>query len=248
MLRPVFRSVFLVGALFLGSRAASAQQLQPSSPIRVQSVASVQKYAIRERKLEATSLYPRFRSQSALARYASWRVRQNAAQRVNEFAAQARRDLKEFTPMGNMAYDEAYAVHFHNPQKLISLSVEHYQFMGGAHGISGVRGLNFGIPQGESRPRALVLGDFFRKGSNYQNELDAALMKKLRAKKNPQPDFIASGDVKTLRPDLIKNFVVEKDGLRWFFPPYAIGAYASGPFEAKLLKAELGPNFVDWTK
>ena len=51
------------------------------------------------------------------------------------------------------------------------------------------------------------------------------------------------GTVKWVDVKLRENFVAEADGLRWVFPPYAVGPYANGNYEVKLLNRELGPQF-----
>lgn len=243
-----FSAALFVGLLLTGSAKAQSPDPITSAPLQISSFATLRNHAVLEKNLEAKTRYPQFRAKTPLTRYVNWRVRTDATKYLRGFVTQARNDLKEFTPPGAMAYDESFGLHFYEPNRLISLARSLYTYGGGAHGNYGTYGVSYGVPKGEKRPRVLVLGDFFRKGSDYQNHVDKALVQKLRAKTNPEASWVRDGQIKTLKPQMIRNFVVERDGLRWFFPPYAVGPYVVGQFEVKLSKAELGPDFREFGK
>jgi hypothetical protein len=115
--------------------------------------------------------------------------------------------------------------------------MENYQYADGAHGDTPRTTFNFALVNGQ--PKRLQLADFFAPGMDSRRHVQALLMAKLH--KDSRAQFI--GEVKTLSTAQLNRFVVERDGLRFWFDPYEVASYAAGPIDVKLTVAELGPDF-----
>jgi hypothetical protein len=187
--------------------------------------------------VEAT--YPVFRSSSSLARLANRTVSAWSHKYLESFKQQAIRDHKKYKE--DQEYTHVVSTAFARPlsPRLLSVGMELYQFSGGAHGMTSRHNFNFGLVDG--RPTPLTLGHFFRPGSNYQKRVSDVVIAKL--KKYPNADWVQDGTVKALTGQQFNAFGVERDGLRYYFDPYEMGSYASGPFQIKLTLADLGPDF-----
>ncbi len=246
------RSFSLLCILALAGSAphlAHAQSEKPAatSPLSFRGVARLVKIERRGTGYEADATYPRFLVSTPVTRLANWKLRTEAQRGMAELIQQARADAKEMREAKISAYGFGHtpSLHFYAPKRLISVAVMGYTFTGGVHGNYGTDTKNYGLLGGETRPRELNLGDFFRAGSPYRARVEKMLLGKLRATKGAEKEaiFVVDGTVKSLPTSLLKNFVAEKGGLRWFFPPYAVGPYAVGEFEVKLSSVELGSDF-----
>jgi hypothetical protein len=120
---------------------------------------------------------------------------------------------------------------------LFSVAMVRDQYTGGAHGLTARTTFNFGIIDGH--PKRLGLADFFAPGADYRTQVQRLLLAKLHH--DERALFI--NDVKALSHDQLNRFVVEHDGLRFYFDPYEVGPYAAGPIDVKLTAEELGPAF-----
>ena len=190
----------------------------------------------KNKRYEATSTFPQFRANTALIRYVNTKLRTEAKSDVAAFATDIA-SVKEWGPKDlTWSYSDTTKLYFYSPTRLISLSQTNSAFTGGAHGNYGTSGRNFALLANTTRPRELKLADFFRAGSSYQARIEGLLTSKLNAR---EASMVERKSVK----NLINNFVVQRDGLRWFFPPYSVGSYAEGEFEVKLSFSELGPDF-----
>ncbi len=230
--------LFLTLAALISLSPARAQvDSDTRKPSALKKVARFTTLVSNHKNLTAKVIYPTFRARTRLARYANARIRAAVAPPyrawVKENTAQA--------ATSSLPYDYQVAPDpaFFSTPRLISTLLNLYQFTGGAHGMSVMSPLNFGIVAG--KPKTLVLGDFFRPGTPYRKAVESQIFAKLR--KNPSADWVHDGSVKTLETAQFNNFVVERDGLRWLFNQYEMGSYASGQFEVKLSVKELEPNF-----
>lgn len=234
------RTLFLPIAAFIFLSPARAQvefNFDSRKPIALRKVARFTTLSSKHKNLTAKVIYPTFRARTRLARYANAQIRAEVVPPygawVKENTAQAATSSLPY--QYSVTPDPAF---FLTP-RLISTSLNLFQFTGGAHGMSVMMPLNYGLLDG--KPKTLVLGDFFRPGTPYRKAVESRIFAKLR--KNPSANFVTDGSVKTLETAQFNNFIVERDGLRWLFNQYEVAAYAMGQFEVKLSVKELGPGF-----
>lgn len=192
------------------------------------------------KKLDYTveAKYPVFEAKGALENFANSRLRHDAIADFNDFAAQARQEMRTETVMAGYSYASGPILSYYKRGRVISLTINTSRYMGGAHGIELTEGQTFAVVNG--KPKLINLGDLFAPGSAYQPLVIKLILAKL--KKDERAEWIADGTVKTVTPEQLGNFALEKDGLRWTFNPYEMGSYAAGPIDVKLTISELGPN------
>ena len=126
--------------------------------------------------------------------------------------------------------------HYASPS-LYSVGMQDYLYEDGAHG--GLLRVTFNFALVNGQPKRLSLADFFTTGSDYRSQVEKILLAKLH--KDPRALFI--GTVTALTPAQLNRFVVESDGLRFWFDQYEVAPYSAGPVDVKLTIAELGPDF-----
>jgi hypothetical protein len=243
---------FLTCALFFVAitPSISHSQMQKSSveaPLPFRGIARVVKIERRGKGYKADATYPRFLRSTPVTRLANWKLRSETEKGMAELIQQARDNAGGMGGSHSLPYgfNQTPTLHFYAPNRLVSVAVMGYTFTGGVHGNYGTDAKNYGLLRGESRPRQLNLGDFFRAGAPYRAHIEKMLLAKLRATKGTQREatFVIDGSVKSIPTELLNNFVAEKGGLRWFFPPYAVGPFFAGEHEVKLSIAELGSDF-----
>lgn len=209
-------------------------------------VATLKTLSKKEKIRELKASYPIFSGHRKVAQVAGLKLKTDAIQGFNAFEKESRGSAQELGLPGGMtyAYNLETTLVLNRPQ-FISATTQFYQFTGGAHGIYGTFGTNFGVPAGQNKPRQLKLADFFTDGVAASRRVNNLLMNKLRATKGREQEatWVIEGEVKSVSKTSLENFVAEKDGLRWFFGPYEMGPYAAGEFEVKLTARELGPKF-----
>lgn len=196
------------------------------------------------RTLKAT--YPIFSATSPVAQLAGSVLKQDAVGGYDHFEKNSRGTAKDLGLMDDLKYAYDFAPSLvRNRPRLISATTMVYTYTGGAHGNYGTSGYVFGYPAGATKPRQLHLADFFTDTDTASKRVNDLLMAKLRATKGKEQEatWVVEGEVKWVPVSLRENFVAEADGLRWYFPPYAMGPYAAGEYEIKLTKAELGSQF-----
>lgn len=193
---------------------------------------------ITRRHYQTEVTYPVFRRAGALSRLANHNLKQFALKRRAAFLKSAHETLQQFTPPAKLEQDLAFASGPFQGPRLITGRFEQYEYLGGAHPMTMTFCFNFGLVNGHAKQ--LSLGDFFRNDSTYQKRVTQILLSKLRQQK---ADWIIEGVVSYFNVEQLNNFVAEKDGLHFYFDPYAVGPYAAGPYEVKLTSKDLGPTF-----
>lgn len=107
----------------------------------------------------------------------------------------------------------------------LSYIITGYQFTGGAHGISWIKGLNYSLETGQ----LLTLDDFFT--PEQKAKLSAALTRLLCWQLGMADTDIAKLSEMGYYPENIKptdNFFVTSTGITFLYTPYEIGCYAVG--------------------
>ncbi len=239
----------LLGAFTLSAPAFAQRGEGPTDDYKKSwaGVATLKTLTKTEATRELSAVYPIFGGSRPVAQVAGLVLKQDAVRGFNGFEKESRGTAEQLgirTP--EMKYDfELTPTLILNRPRLIAVTSLFYQYMAGAHGIYGTTGFVFGYPAGAARPRQLHFADFFTDGTRSRARVGRLLMHKLRATAgtDAEASWTLDGTVKAVTPDQMENFVAEKDGLTWFFAPYAMGPYSSGEFEIKLTARELGPRF-----
>ncbi|HEX8551932.1 MAG TPA: DUF3298 domain-containing protein [Abditibacteriaceae bacterium] len=238
-----FFSVLLAAPLSAkpSSRAATTPKLFSTPAPREYSRLKLE--ARRKGGYKAEIIVPVLRSQTSVARMANRTVRDWSQQQIKSFVRDATKYTREKQEGMPEAYLDARPSDVFVTPRLVSLSMAHSDYMGGAHGMHSHITWRFG--RVGSVVRAVNLGDFFS-GNTYQKQVNDAVMRKLRAE--PRADWVkpsAEGSmmVKALTTSQLNDFSVARNGLTWTFAPYDMGSYASGTIVVQLSPDELGPNF-----
>ncbi len=221
---------FVVGAVLLlvaGMNAHARTMVQTLPPVQ-------------HKHYYAKSAYPVLLGDSPLARFADAALGKWVWAQQKEFVAQARHDFADghaHYPPDRYGYEVSTAYRYAPSPRLFSVGLEQFEDTAGAHPSTFRYTFNFGLVH--DRPRPLTLGDFFTPGSDYRNRVQGLLLAKLH--RDPRALFI--GQYRALTPTQLNHFVVERGGLRFYFDPYEVGPYASGPIDVTLTATELGPGF-----
>ncbi|AIE84840.1 DUF3298 and DUF4163 domain-containing protein [Fimbriimonas ginsengisoli] len=129
-------------------------------------------------------------------------------------------------------YLDIEPVSVYRTNKLVSVSLQDSTYSGGAHGMTTYSTFTYG-PKGR-----MLLSAFFRKGAGYVEQISFALMNQLRTM--DRADWVQNGEIRGFKESQLRDFVVRPGGvLRFYFAPYELGSFASGPFEIDLSRKEL---------
>lgn len=102
--------------------------------------------------------------------------------------------------------------------KLLSLCVETYIYLGGAHGSPDMLPYNIDLKNGKK----ISLEDFFVAGYDYKSPINAFIKKEIaRRSEEFFPEEFKGVNAET-------RFYVDENCLHVFFPPYEIAPYSSG--------------------
>lgn len=108
----------------------------------------------------------------------------------------------------------------YNANGILSLTIENYVDLGGAHGMPTILTYNYNSKTGEK----LTLGDLFKDGFNYTSFLNNEIKKDIS--KNKDLYFSGNDGFKGIKED--QDFYITSDGLVIVFQVYEIAPYASG--------------------
>ncbi len=231
---------FALGLAASVPSAGAQETLGGQKLTALQRVARLETLSEKGKNYTAKITFPVFRARNPVARAANAHIRRQTTSAYRAWLQNARTELKNL-PASPAPYDFqiAPAPSFFVTRRLLSTGLDSYQYNGGAHGMTILTPLNFGLVKG--RARLLNLGDFFQPNTPYRALVETRIFAKLR--KDPNAMWVRDGSVKKLETSQFNNFSVERDGLRWLFNQYEMGPYAVGQFEVKLSLQELGPNF-----
>lgn len=189
---------------------------------------------------EASANYLVWKPSHPLAKVANPAIENFVKSSYKKWIAGAEQAFKE-DGKPTMAWDlEIDSERLRSDPRVISVIVNTYDYTGGAHPNHGSDTLNFAFVGG--KPQQVKLNDLFKPGSNPGSMVSKKVIAKLM--KTEGADWVQSGELKTLTPEMLNRFVIGSDGLTWLFNPYDVGPYAAGDFEIKLTWKELGPNLI----
>lgn len=104
-----------------------------------------------------------------------------------------------------------------NQRGVLSLTIEHYSYSGGAHGITYIVGLTFDLETGKS----YSLGKLFKKDSNYVSVLSNIISNQIKAR-----DIPVLEPFKSINPN--QDFYIADKSLVVYFQLYDLTPYAFG--------------------
>ena len=116
----------------------------------------------------------------------------------------------------------------YNQDGLLSITVDYYQFDGGAHGGTDRRPYNYDLTTGQE----LALQDLFKQGVKYMEIINREIRKQIAA--NPEGGYFTQPDMefKTIADN--QPFYLTDGGLVVYFGQYEIAPYAAGIPEFRL--------------
>lgn len=118
---------------------------------------------------------------------------------------------------------------------LLSLTVDYYQYTGGAHGITERRPYNIDLATGKD----LALKDLFTEGYDYAGVINQEIKKQISA----EPDMYFDGDMGFKGIGENQNYYLQSGNLVVYFQQYEIAPYAAGIPEFKIPLSQFGDNF-----
>lgn len=129
----------------------------------------------------------------------------------------------------------------YNKNDLLAISLNYYQYTGGAHGISYQEVFNIDLRSGN----ILSLQDIFKPGSNYKRIIDREI--KHQISRNPE-NFFPEGEGGFQTISNKQSFLLKDNYLIFYFQPYEIACYAAGIVEFKIpfskLKKTVKERFI----
>ncbi|MNP17318.1 hypothetical protein D3C76_1097470 [compost metagenome] len=128
---------------------------------------------------------------------------------------QERNTVQEISLQSPYEFMSSYVVTY-NQNNVLSLITEHYEYTGGAHGMTYRKGFTFSLKDG----KLLSLGDLFGKNESYEKQLND----KIKAKFNATPGYF--GGFEQLRDD--PDFYLQQGTLKVFFQVYEYTPYVAG--------------------
>lgn len=122
---------------------------------------------------------------------------------------------------------------------LVSLLESIYAYTGGAHGNTGLVAHNL-LVEG-SGIRILELRDMFAPRTNFMSRVSPLLLEDLRLQ---EAAWVLDGTVSDLLEPDVQTFIINPQGLEFYFEPYLMGPYAQGSFKV-LLPFEAIKDLID---
>lgn len=178
---------------------------------------------------DAKAAYPVFKSKSTVAQIANEAFRKHISKAMMEFIAEAKKVRKDWPGEGQFDFVAETFVSV-SRRDLISGYTKIYSYTGGAHGMTLLTPMSFGIVSGKAA--RLKLQDLFQAGVDALGTVSPLVMDELR--KNAGAAWVAEGEVTSLDKAQGEKFLITPTALAYLFDPYEMGPYSSGPITAKL--------------
>ena len=140
-------------------------------------VATLRTLRSKSKNGDLVAAYPVFGGSRRVAQVAGLALKRDAIGSFNEYKKKSRTGTGIGLPYELEVNSELVL----NRPRFISTWVYTSTFDGGAHGYTNTVGYNFGVPNGETKARRLLLADFFTDGQAASKRINDLLMAKLRA-------------------------------------------------------------------
>jgi heat shock protein HslJ len=171
---------------------------------------------------------PKFQSKDALSQYANRFLLNQVKQQQIQFT----KDFGDEKPDRLMTLEVQMFIGVAKPG-LISVYQQYYTYTGGAHPNTSYTGWTFGLVDG--KPQKLKFANIQRTRMDSFAQYTQIVLPVLNDLKKAR----GVDQVFELPRENMDNFVVTPGGITWLFSPYDVGAYAEGPFFAKVSAQEL---------
>ena len=121
--------------------------------------------------------------------------------------------------------------------EILTLEREYTEYSGGAHGRNEIHYYNFAVKTGDT----LLLEDIIKPGTN--EALSAMIDFHFREQKGltNEQSLISDGGLNVETIPVTQNFALDTKGIRFYYNPYEIAAYAAGPIIIEVPLADLAP-------
>ncbi len=192
------------------------------------------KHSVKEDVYDARTVYPRFRSRSAVANLANTESR-SFLKNIYDTFMDGIKELEESGVEQYTMYDTSSGPVVSIAQRdFISLYVGTADYMGGAHPNRSYHGMTWGMVDGKAK--RMKFADFLKDGADPVAVASKAVVPKLI---EAEATWFEDGEITMLDEKMTENFVVTPAGITWLFSPYEAGPYTDGEFFIKVPWAEL---------
>ncbi|WP_170311538.1 DUF3298 and DUF4163 domain-containing protein [Vallitalea okinawensis] len=147
---------------------------------------------------------------------------------IHAFASNIKDDARKFyqltgflgqIPLRPFEGVTTFVIHLISPT-VLSMTIDYYQFKGGAHGYTKRKAYNYNLMTGDS----FFLIDLFDKGYNYRRVINGAISDAIN--EHPEEYYQGRDSFITINPN--QSFYLEPDSLVIYFDLYQIAPYVKG--------------------
>lgn len=158
---------------------------------------------------------------------------------VQTYLEQTQKQAKELgaPPKGSaMTYevDSGYKVTY-NRNGVLSVLVNDYEFLGGAHGGATLTGMTFSLKDGKQ----IQLSDLLKSNSNYRKDINKIINTEMKK----EEDLYFADSFKGIAAN--RGYYLTDSGLKIYFQQYEIAPYAAGTPEFSFTFKQLLPTGVN---
>lgn len=199
------------------SEKTNLEKIEPSSEkSKPKSIVSAKTYEFSDACCNLQMKYPQFSGSKYIF------LNREIVKTINDLRDEARsadlcKEMKQFNPDFKAEARADYKIWQENSE-LLSLCMETYIFLGGAHGMPCKIPYNIDIKTGKK----ISLDEFFIAGYDYKSPINAFIKKKIAER----PEEFFSEEFKGITSET--GFYTDGAYLHIFFPPYEIAPYSSG--------------------
>jgi len=220
------RSIFAILILMIGGMSVFGQAGSGARKIIDEKIVENNK----AKRFDIDATYPQMVERSAQAGVFNKAVKDHVKALVDEFKGYAdemtdedRQNLPEDV---NYTFDMGYDVEY-SGSDIVSVSFGHSTYTGGAHPNHFSSSITVDMKGG----KVLSLSDLFKPGSSYLKVISDFCIADITEQQEGDADEEWIGRGAGPDAENFKSWAVTKEGLKFYFDPYAVGPYAAGPFE-----------------
>lgn len=121
--------------------------------------------------------------------------------------------------------------------EVLTLERDYSDYSGGAHGRHETHYYNFDVATGDT----LLLDDIIKPGAREAVEALVDFHYREQEGMSAESSLVVDGKLNVESIPLTENFALEDKGIRFYFNPYEIAAYAAGPIIVEVPMSDLEP-------